>query len=127
MDVGVALAVLEPARNAAVAARAGARQLRLLADDVRRVARRVGGTATVDWRSRAAEAFRSQASLRSAAASELAEQLDRAADVLDRHAVLVGDRVALVEETVRRAPERLRDLGDGLARRVADELGELTS
>lgn len=125
MDVGAALGVLGPGREAARVAQARARQLRLVADDVRRVARRVGGTAAVDWRSTAAAAFRIQARLRSQALSDLAGQVDRAADALERHAILVGDRVVLVEETVRKAPDRLQDLGGVLARRVADELDQV--
>lgn len=127
MDVGAALAVLAPGREAASVAQARARQLRLVADDVRRVARRVGGTAAVDWRSSAADAFRLQARLRAQAALDLAGKVDRAAEALERHAVLVGDRVVLVEETVRRAPDRLRDLGGDLARRAADELDQVLS
>jgi hypothetical protein len=125
VDIGAALAVLGPGREAAAVAAARARALRALADDVRRVARRMSGTAEVDWRSSAAEAFRLQTSARSASVTGLAAQLDGAADALDRHATLVAARVAAVEETVRRAPERLRDLGGVLARRVADELEEV--
>lgn len=125
MDVGSALAVLGPGREAAVAARARARQLRVLADDVRRVARRVEETSSVDWRSAAADAFRHQLVERVAQVSDLARRLDEAAGAMERHASLVGDRVALVEETARRAPDQLRELGDGLARRVADVLDEV--
>lgn len=123
MDVGAALAVLGPGQEAAAVAAARARQLRVLADEVRQVGRSIGATTGVDWRSAAAEAFRESASTLVATSTELAARLDLAADVLDRHAVTVRGRLDQVEDFVRRAPDRVRDLGGPLARRIADELG----
>lgn len=125
MDVVAALAVLGPSRDAAGVAAARARALRALADDVRLLARRVDVATQIDWRSAAADAFRYQAAVLTTTTLERADELDRAADALARHAAIVGDRVAEIEQVLRRAPERLRDLGEGIVRRVAEELEEV--
>ena len=94
------MALLGPGREAAGRAMVGARVLRLLADDVRPVARGVAATAGVDWSSAAAVAFRRQVVLRAEAAQELADRLDRAADALEQHGRVVADRVALLDQVV---------------------------
>ena len=104
MDVRAALAALVPGREAAALAAARAGQLRLLSADVRDEGHRVLGTTSIDWRSPAAGAFRAQVGDLAACTLDLARRIDEAAAVLERHAAVSGDRLAELEDFLRRAP-----------------------
>ncbi|HZI98507.1 MAG TPA: hypothetical protein VFD41_13360 [Actinomycetales bacterium] len=93
MDVGAA---------AVAAARAG--QLRSVADDVRHQGQRALGTTSIDWRSPAAGAFRTQACELGLSGLDLARRIDEAAEALERHAVVAAGRFSELEDFLRRLP-----------------------
>jgi hypothetical protein len=65
------------------------RELRLLGDQVRLGARRLGGLVDLRWQSRAAEAFRARVRHEAREQLSLADALDEAAAAFDRLAALV--------------------------------------
>ena len=96
--------------------RALATRLRDDAERLRQLARRVGATRGVAWRSRAAALFRDRAGERAQAVRRSAGELDEAARLMDAHAEGV--------EVARAQVVRVAGLGADLARSAA---GAITS
>jgi hypothetical protein len=94
--------------------RAVAARLRADAEQLRRLARRVGLAGDVAWRSRAATLFRERVATRAHALRRAAGELDEAAGRVDAHAEGV--------EVARAEVARVAALGADLARSARDAM-----
>ena len=96
--------------------RALAARLRADAERLRHLARRVGRTRDVAWRSRAATLFRERVAERAHALGCAAQELDEAARRVDAHAEGVEVARAEVARVAARGAELARTAGDVFAR-----------